>query len=77
MVLAQSVGLDVNHAMRKPIFKNLLIDRLVEDEFFEEDYLERKIDVDDGSDSAVKLELDMQKEIELAKLQLQKIEITN
>ena len=60
MVLAQSLGLDVKHAVRKPFIKIMLIDRLVEDEIFEEDYLEKKVDIDDGSDSAVKLKLEIQ-----------------
>ena len=42
MVLAQCLQSDVKHAMRKAIIKNLLIDRLEEDEIFEEDCLEKK-----------------------------------
>ena len=49
---------------------NLPIDRLVEDEIFEEAHFENKVDVD--SDNAVKLkQLEIQMEIELAKLQEQ------
>ena len=44
MTLAQFFDLDVKHAMRKQAIKNMLIDRLVEDDLLEEFCLESKID---------------------------------
>ena len=81
MILAKSLNLEVKHAMRKQMIKNMLIDRLVEDDLLGEFDLGNKTDLDDGSDSAFKFkELEMkeklgiQREIEMAKLQMQEKE---
>ena len=72
MALAQYLELQVQHAMRKQVIKNILIDRLVDDDLLDEFYLEEKVDLQDESDSAVKLkQLEIQKEMEMAKLQLE------
>ena len=55
MSLAQFYELEVKHSMRKQIIKNKLIDHLVEEDLLGEECSERKVDIDDGSDSAVKL----------------------
>ena len=61
--------------MRKQVIKNILIDRLVDDDLLDQFYLEEKVDFQDESDSTVKLkQLEIQKEIELAKLQMQEEE---
>ena len=73
IVLGQYLGLNVEQAMRRQLIKKLLIDLLVQEDIFEEVHLERKVDVDDDSDRAVKLkQLEIQKEIKLVKLQLEK-----
>ena len=73
MTLAKHLNLEVKHAMRKQVIKNMLIDRLVEDDLLSEFDLDNKIDLDDGADSAVKLkQLEFQQEMEMAKLQLEK-----
>ena len=75
MALAQYLNVEVKHAMRKQEIKNILIDRLVEDDLLDGFCLDHKVIVDDGSDNAVKLkQLEIQKEIELAKLQIQEQE---
>ena len=73
MALAQYLDLEVKHAMRKQVIKNILIDRLVDDDLLDEFYLEEKVDLlQDESDNAVKLkQLEIQKEMEMAKLQLE------
>ena len=72
MALAQYLELEVKHAMRKQVIKNILIDRLVDDDLLDEFYLEEKVDLQDESDSAVNLkQLEIQKEMEMAKLQLE------
>ena len=78
MSLAKYLDLDVKHAMRKQVIKNMLIDSLVEDDLLDEFDLDNKIDVE-GSDTKfkelqIKEQLQMQKEIELAKLQMQEKE---
>ena len=71
MALAQYLELEVKHAMRKQEIKNKLIDRLVEDDLLDEFDLDNKIE-DDGADSAVKLKrLELQQEMEMAKLKLE------
>ena len=75
MALAQYLELEVKHAMCKHVIKNILIDRLVDDDLLDKFYLEEKVDLQDESDSTVKLkQLEIQKEIELAKLQMQEEE---
>ena len=75
MALAAYFGIQVKHAMRKQAIKNMLFDRLVADNFLDEESSENKIEILDSSDSAVKLQqLGIQKEIELAKLQMQEQE---
>ena len=73
MALAQYLDLEVKHAMRKQVIKNILIDRLVEDDLLDEFDLDNKIEIeDDGADSAVKLKrLELQQEMEMAKLKLE------
>ena len=72
MALAQYLELEVKHAMRKQVIKNMLIDRLVDDDLLDQFYLEEKVDLQDDSDSAVRLkQLEIQKEMEMAKLQLE------
>ena len=84
MALATLLEIDVKHAMRKQVIKNMLINRLVADDSLNKECLENKIEILDSSDSAVKLkQLEIQKVIELVKLQMQEIqeklqlEITN
>ena len=75
MALAQYLELEVKHAMRKQVIKNILIDRLVDDDLLDQFYLEEKVDLQDESDSTAKLkQLEIQREIELAKLQMQEEE---
>ena len=72
MLLAQFCGLDVKHYMRKQIIKNKLIDHLVEEDLLGEECLERKVEIDDGTDSLVKLkQLEIQREIQMEKLKLE------
>ena len=72
MTLAKELNLDVKHAMRKQEIKNMLIDRLVDDDLLDSFNLDNKVLIDDGSDSAVKLkQLEIQREMEMAKLQLE------
>ena len=73
MALAQYLELEVKHARRKQVIKNILIDRLVDDELLDQFYLEEKVDLQDESDSAFKLkQLEIQKEMEMAKMELEK-----
>ena len=75
MTLAKESNLDVKHAMRKQEIKNMLIDRLVDDDVLDAFCLDHKVLVDDGTDNAVKLkQLEIQKEIEFAKLKMQEQE---
>ena len=55
MALAQYLDLEVKHAMRKQVIKNILIDRVVDDDLLHEFYLEEKVDSQDESVNAVKL----------------------
>ena len=59
--------------MRKQEVKNKLIDRLVEDDLLDEFDLDNKLEIeDDGAESAVKLKrLELQQEMEMAKLKLE------
>ena len=76
MTLAKELNLDVKHAMRKQETKNMLIDRLVDDDLLDSFNLDNKVLIDDSTDNAVKLkQLEIQKEIELAKLQMQQQEL--
>ena len=75
MSLAKYFNLDVRHSMRKQIIKNLLIDHMVNEEIFGEECLENKIETEDEFDttSALKLkQLEIQREIELAKLEFER-----
>ena len=73
MALAQCLNVEAKHAMRKQEIKNILIDRLVDDDLLDAFCLDHKVLVDDGSESTVKLkQLEIQKEMEMAKLQLEK-----
>ena len=75
MTLAKESNLDVKHAMRKQEIKNMLIDRLVDDDLLDSFNLDNKVLIDDASDSAVKLkQLEIQKEMEMAKLQFEREE---
>ena len=76
MTLAKELNLDVKDDMRKQKIKNMLIDRLVDDDDVLDGFcLDHKVLVDDGTDNAVKLkQLEIQKEIEFAKLQMQEQE---
>ena len=72
MTLAAYLEIDVKHAMRKQVIKNMLIDRLVTDDLLGQECLENKIEILDSSDSAIKLkQLEIQKELEMAKLQIE------
>ena len=72
MTLAKSLNLDVKHAIRKQEIKNILIDHLVDDDVWDGFCLDHKVLIDDGTDNAVKLkQLEIQKEMELARLQLE------
>ena len=52
-----------------------MVDRLVDDDLLDQFCLEEKVDLQDESDSTVKLkQLEIQKEIELAKFQMQEEE---
>ena len=71
MTLVAYFGIQVKHAMRKQEIKKMLIDRLVADDFLDEECLENKIEILDSLDSAVNFkQLEIQREIELAKLQM-------
>ena len=73
MTLAKELNLDVKHAMHKQEIKNMLIDRLVDDDLLDSFNLDNKVLIDDSSDSTVKLkQLEIQKEMEMAKLELEK-----
>ena len=73
MTLAKELKLDVRHAMRKQEIENMLIDRLVDDDVLDGFCLDHKVLIDDGADSTVKLkQLEIQQEMEMAKLQLEK-----
>ena len=51
MTLAKELNLDVKHAMRKQEIKNMLIDRLVDDDVLDGFCLDHKVLIDDGSDN--------------------------
>ena len=69
MTLAKELNLDVKHAMRKQEIKNILIDRLVADEWLDEECLENKVEILDSSDAAVKLkQLEIQEKIEIGQI---------
>ena len=71
--LGQHLDLELDQSMRKQEIKNLLIDALVEENIFEESYLDKKVEIQPDVDSdAVKLkQLEIQKELDLMKLQLE------
>ena len=70
MTLAKELKLEVKHATRKQEIKNMLIDRLVDDDLLDSFSLDNKVLIDDSSDSAVRLkQLEIQREMEMAKLQ--------
>ena len=78
MNLAKYLNLDVKHAMRKQEIKNMLIDRLVEDDLLDQFDLDNKIEIEDGADSAVKIkQLELQQEMEMAKLKLEQEKLEN
>ena len=60
--------------MRKQEIKNFVIDALVDEHIFEESYLDKKVDIQAGTDSdVVKLkQLEIQRELDIMKLQLEK-----
>ena len=75
MSLAEYYGIEVKHYMRKQIIKNKLIDHLVEEDLLGEECLERKVEIDDGSDSLVKLkQLELKEKLEMMKLQMEENE---
>ena len=64
LAFAQHYDLKVKQATRKQIIKNALIDVLVGEDIFDESYLEEKLEVEIGGDSAFKLkELEIQLEL--------------
>ena len=70
MTLTKELKLEVKHAMRKQEIKNMLIDRLVDDDLLDSFSLDNKVLFDDSSDSAVRLkQLEIQREMEMAKFQ--------
>ena len=72
MALTTCLGMEVKHAKRKKEIKHMLIDRMVADYLLDQEFLDKKEDISDSSDSAVKLkQLEMQQEMEMAKLQLE------
>ena len=50
MALAQYLNVQVKHAMRKQEIKNMLIDRLVEDDLLDQFDLDNKIEIEDGAE---------------------------
>ena len=71
--LGQHLDLELDQSMRKQEIKNFVIDALVEENIFEESYLDKKVEIQPDIDSdAVKLkQLEIQKELDLMKLQLE------
>ena len=70
MALAAYLGIEVEHALRKQVIKNTLIE-LVTDDLLGEECLENKVEILDSSDAAVKSkQLEIQEKVELAKLQM-------
>ena len=71
--LGQHLDLELDQSMRKQEIKNFVIDALVEENIFEESYLDKKVEIQPDVDSdAVKLkQLEIQKELDLMKLQLE------
>ena len=71
--LGQHLDLELDQSMRKQEIKNFVIDALVEENIFEESYMDKKVEIQAGTDSdAVKLkQLEIQKELDLKKLELE------
>ena len=71
--LGQHLDLELDQSMRKQEIKNFVIDALVEENIFEESYLDKKVKIQPDIDSdAVKLkQLEIQKELDLKKLELE------
>ena len=73
--LGQHLDLELDQSMRKQEIKNFeeIIDALVEENIFEESYLDKKVEIQPDVDSdAVKLkQLEIQKELDLKKLELE------
>ena len=71
--LGQHLDLELDQSMRKQEIKNFVIDALVEENIFEESYMDKKVEIQPDVDSdAVKLkQLEIQKELDLMKLQLE------
>ena len=71
--LGQHLDLELDQSMRKQEIKNFVIDALVEENIFEESYLDKKVEILADIDSdAVKLkQLEIQKELDLKKLELE------
>ena len=64
---------ELKYSMRKQEIMKMLIDRLVDDDLLDSFNLDNKVLIDDRSDSTVKLkQLDIQKEMEMAKFELEK-----
>ncbi len=56
MLLANYLEISFKHSMRKQVIKNVLIDRLVDDDLFDDSVLDNKSEMDDDSENvAVKL----------------------
>ena len=74
MKLAKHFGLEAKHAMRKQVIKNNLIKTLVQEDVWDDSYLERIQAVQEqGESDAFKLkELEIQKELEI---ELKKMEM--
>ena len=72
--LSQHLDLELDQVMRKQEIKNFVIDALVDEHSFEESYLDKKVEIQAGTDSdVVKLkQLGFQRELDIMKLQLEK-----
>ena len=73
MKLARHLKLEARHSMRKQDIKNALIETLVQEEIFDESYLEKIQEIqDDGTSDAVKLkQLEVKKELEMKRIEMQ------
>ena len=72
--LGQHLDLELDQSMRKQEIKNVVIDALVEENIFEESYLDKKVEIQaDTVSDVIKLKrLEIQKELKIMKLQLEK-----
>ena len=71
--LGQHLNLELDKSMRKQEIKNFVINALVEENIFEESYLDKKVEIPADTESdVVKLkQLEIQKELDIMKLKLE------